>query len=194
MKRSFICAVIFIQFIFPSALFSREDDNGKFDLEQQIKCEKEFIKKSRAKEVFVGPEYQILLEVAVSFGREHVPHLYLIKNKNCNAWYMGGSVLVDKSGKLFMLKNCVSLFDDRNAIKGFLAHEVAHLAQDDGSVPCYINTLHGSEVEEAANLLAAEKVGYPFIVAFLEKMGALGMMTMHEVNLRLQALSTIPAE
>jgi hypothetical protein len=137
-------------------------------LAAQVSCENNFFRDARAKEVTHGPEHQVFLKVTDAFGRRDVPHFYIAEEGN-NAVYIAGSVAVDGKGVIVISRMFAKLLGNTPALEGILAHEMAHLASDDGTIGCDQWVLRDPELEKAADALAAKTVGYSPLRAFFHR-------------------------
>jgi hypothetical protein len=155
----------------------------------QITCENRMLRDLSAKEVVKGPEYEMFLKVVAAFGRDRPPRLYVIPGEG-NAAYLAGSV-GDGKGKILVSQVFAGLMGHTQAFTGIMAHEMAHLVLDIQNVSsCEEWIFRNPEIERAADALAARKVGFNPVRAFLirieELTGAKG-----ELVSRLQALEKI---
>jgi len=131
----------------------------------QVNCENNFFRDARAKEITGGSEHQLFLKVAAAFGRRDAPHFYIAEEGN-NAVYIAGSVSVDGKGIILISRIFTKFLGNTPALEGILAHEMAHLVSDDGSVGCDQWILRDPKQEKAADALAAKTVGYGPLRAF----------------------------
>jgi hypothetical protein len=76
-----------------------------------------------------------MLSVASAFGRKDIPLFYIAEDGN-NAVYIAGSSSVDGKGKILISRRFVKLLENTLALKGILAHEMAHLVSDNGDCGC----------------------------------------------------------
>jgi len=159
----------------------------------QVACEKRILRGSRAKEILKGPEYEMFLDVATAFGRNNPPRLYFVPGSG-NAVYVAGSV-VDGRGKILMSQTFVRLMGNTLALKGIMAHEMAHLVLDvQDTTGCDQWIFRDLETEKAADALAASKVGFDPIRAFFLRVEELTGAKNMEVASRLQALEKLKAQ
>lgn len=182
MRKSFFVIVAIVLF----ALSSPRPVFG-----QQAECEKQLLQDYQAKEVLSGPEYDIFLTVVAAFGRDNLPRLYIIPGDG-SAAYIAGSVSLDGKGKIILSRPFAELMGNAKALKGILAHEVGHLALEiPGGPTCDQMIMRDPEVEEAADVLAARKVGFDTVRAFLSRVSELTGVTSSETTRRFQHLLTV---
>jgi Zn-dependent protease with chaperone function len=161
-------------------------------LRHQVACEKKMLRSSGAKEILQGPEYEMFLNVATAFGRGNPPRLYFVRGGG-NAVYVAGSV-VDGRGKILISQTFVELMGNTSALEGVVAHEMAHLALDGGEVGCDDWVMRNQESEMEADALAASKVGFDPVRAFLFRVEELTGIRDMEAASRLQALEKLEAQ
>lgn len=157
----------------------------------QIACEAKMLRGSNAKEALKGLEYETFLNVAAAFGRDNTPRLYLVSGEN--AVYVAGSVHVDGRGKILLSRSFAKLMGNTLALKGAIAHEMAHLAVDVHGA-CNEWILRDPQVEMAADALAASKVGFGPVRAFLSRIEELTRTDNSEAAERLGALQKLEAQ
>ncbi len=181
-KSFFTIVVIVFVFSSPRPVFG-----------QQAECEKKILQDFKAEEVLRGPEYEILLTVATAFGfgRGSVPRLYFIPGDG-NAAYIVGSVISDGRGKILMSLAFAKFIGNTSALKGVLAHEVAHSVLDKGEAGCNDWITLDIEIEKAADVLAASKVGFDAVRdSLLKEIELRGGSVGWEIALRLQHLQAV---
>ncbi len=160
----------------------------------QAACEQETLRAFGAEEVLSGSEYEIFLDVARAFGLTNTPRLYFFPTEG-NAYYIAGSVSQDGRGKIIMSRRLVELMGNPLAVKGVMAHEVAHLMIDiHGATSCNQRFLQDPETERAADALAASKVGFDSPKAFLLRVKELTGETKGEMASRFRALEKLEAQ
>lgn len=173
---------------------TRDNDVSLGRAQEQRACEKKILDTYRAKEITGGLEYQALSKVASAFGRKNVPHFYIAEIKVFHAQYIFGSLQSDGRGKILASRKLISFLGNvSQAFDGLLAHEVAHLESDDGTVSCdqSLKDLRDPKEEEATDALAADKVGYSPLRVILLKLKELCEGKSEEVDTRLQALEVL---
>jgi len=160
----------------------------------QSACEDKTLHDLRAREVVNGSAYTTLLDVATAFGLRDPPRLYFFAGGG-NSYYIAGSLSLDGRGKILMAKKFVKLMGSGLAFKGVVAHETAHLAVDiHGDTSCDQWIMRDPKVEEAADALAATKVGFAPLTAFLLRVEKITGATSGETESRLQVLRKIDAQ
>jgi Zn-dependent protease with chaperone function len=159
-------------------------------LRAQVSCENRLFRDARAKETTAGPEYRVLLSVASAFGRRDIPHFYIAEEGN-NAAYIAGSLSVDDRGKIVISRKFVKLLATTPALEGILAHEMAHLVNDDGTYGCDQWVIRDPAQEEGADALAAKIVGYDPMRAFFLRIKETHGGRSTEVDDRLQAINAL---
>lgn len=160
---------------------------------QQTSCEDGLIRDSGAKEIVKGPEYATFQEVAAAFGRYKTPRLYFVPGGG-NAAYIARSAILDGKGKILMSQLFVRLMGNTPALKGIMAHEMAHLALDKGEVGCDDRIMRDPKTEETADAEAASKVGFEPLRSFLIRSRELTGEGNAEITLRLRALEELEAK
>jgi len=160
----------------------------------QSVCEENILREFAAKEVTEGPEYQTFREVALAFGRNKMPKLYFF-SEGAPSYYIAGSASSDGRGKILVSRIDVGLMGNTPALKGMMAHEMAHLETDaKDPTGCDQDVFGGPEIEEAADALAARRVGFAPIKAFLVKMRELAEEkegAICDTTMRLKALEKL---
>jgi hypothetical protein len=163
-------------------------------LNKQVACEKKLLRDSGAEEIVNGPEYEIFLYVAAAFKRANPPRLYFVPGGG-NSVYVAGSVVADGRGKILMSRIFVRLMGNTPALKGIMAHEMAHLVADvHGATSCDQWVVRDPEAEEAADALAAHTVGFGPVRAFLLRVKEFTGAKDSEATSRLQALEKLEAQ
>jgi Zn-dependent protease with chaperone function len=122
--------------------------------------------KMGAREVFSGRSYKVLTEIARAYGRA-IPHIYVVPG-SLNMAYIAGSIAVDGRGKILVGQQALNLLDP-TALRGFLAHEMAHLVSDRAAQGCNDYILRDPQMEADADALAARTVGKQPVKAFLAR-------------------------
>ena len=138
-----------------------------------------------AREVFSGKAHDILTEIARAYGLP-VPHMYVFSGSQ-NMAYIAGSTTVDGRGKIVVGRQAIDLFDTI-ALKGFLGHEMAHLASDTAAPGCNDYILRDPQVEADADALAARTLGTGPVKAFLQRVLALTQGQNWDARERLKVL------
>ena len=156
----------------------------------QVSCENDFLAAARAKEITGGPEHQVFLKVVSAFGRGDVPHFYIAEEGN-NAVYIAGSLSVDGRGKIIISRMFAKLLGNTPALEGVLAHEMAHLVSDDGTIGCNQWILRDPKQEKAADALAAKTVGYSPLRAFFLRIKEIKPGRDADADDRLRAIDAI---
>ena len=183
-KAKVVIGITFLAYF----LFPRVQD-------EQVVCESNVLGGLSAKEILNGPEYEMFLGVVTAFGRNRntSPRLYFVPGPG-NSFYIPGSVFVDGRGKILMSRTFVSLMGDTPALKGVMAHEMAHLAVDTwGNKRCALKAYGDPREEQAADALAAHKVGFDPVRAFFLRIEEVTGAKHGESAARLQELEKIEA-
>jgi hypothetical protein len=168
------------------------DNSALSHARAQSACEEKLLLDSGAKEVLSGGEYITLRDVAKAFRLKSKPRLYFFAGGG-NSYYIAGSLSLDGRGKILMSKNFVELLGGGLAFKGGVAHEIAHLVVDvHGDTSCDQWVMRDPKIEEAADALAATKVGFGPLKVFLSR-GMAGI-TGGETEARLRALEKLEAQ
>lgn len=89
---------------------------SKFNIQTQTTCEEEILATTGGREVLRGKAYNILIQVARTYGRA-IPHIYTIPG-SMNMAYIGASIAVDGRGKILVGQQAAELFSPM-ALKGF---------------------------------------------------------------------------
>lgn len=188
MKFHFLISAVLLAV---SSLFAQESSANNHNYartQTQSACENKMLRDLGAKEVLNGNEYKIFLDVVAAFGLNNAPRLYFFPGDG-NAYYIAGSVFLDGKGKIIMSQKFVKFMGGAPALKGIMAHEMAHLVADvRGVTGCDQWVLRDSKIEEAADVLAANKVGFNPLRAFLLKVKSLSGGANGEAASRLRAL------
>jgi hypothetical protein len=142
-----------------------------FNIQVQAACETEMLHRMNAHEVFSGKAYEVLTRIAPAYGRTETPHIYIFP-RSWNMVYIAGSTAVDGRGKILVGKKAIELFDV-TALKGFLGHEMAHLASDNAAYGCMDYITRDPHTEADADAFAAHVLGMEPVKAFLERVLAL---------------------
>ena len=188
MKNSFVVGVVLL------AGLARGQTTPADDLKKQIACEAELLRDSNAQEIQSGPEYKIFLDVAAAFKRDNPPRFYFVPGGG-NAVYIAGSVAMDAKGKILMSRMFATLMGNTSALTGIMAHEMAHLVTDiHDATRCDSWIIRDPKVEMAADALAASKVGFGPVRAFLLRVEELTGAKDGDIASRLQALEKLEAE
>src|SRR5262245_16704755 len=111
----------------PRDVLNATSRTSKFKIHAQTACEAEMLSNLDAREVFSGTAYKVLTEIARAYGLP-IPHIYVFPGSR-NMAYLAASSAVDGRGKILVGQQAIELFDSV-ALKGFLGHEMAHLASD----------------------------------------------------------------
>ena len=135
-----------------------------FNVLAQTSCEQQMLTRTGGREVVSGRAYNVLVEVVRTYGRS-IPHIYTIPG-SMNMAYIGASIAVDGRGKILVGQQAAELFGPV-ALKGFLAHEMAHLVSDNAVVGCNDYVLRDPHIEAEADALAARTIGKRPVEAFL---------------------------
>jgi len=163
-------------------------------MQAQSFCEENLLRDAGAKEVLSGSEYETLQSVATAFGLNRTPRLYFFDGGG-NSYYIAGSLSLDGRGKILMSKSFVDLLGGGLAFRGVVAHETAHLAVDvHGDTGCDQWVMRDPKVEEATDALAAAKVGFGPLKAFLGRVEKMTETMGGETGLRLQALEKLESQ
>lgn len=137
-----------------------------FNVLAQTNCEQQMLASMGGREVLRGKAYNALVQVARTYGRS-IPHMYTIPG-SMNMAYIGASIAVDGRGKILVGQQAAELFDPV-ALKGFFAHEMAHLVSDNAAVGCNDYVLRDPQIESDADALAARTIGKQPVEAFLRR-------------------------
>ncbi len=165
----------------------------------QSKCENQLIRDMEAEEVFAGPEYEMLVSVTNAFGREKTPRFYLYEateGTGNNVYYLAGSVILDGRGKFLMARKFAEIMGSTLALKGSIAHEMAHLIRNPATGErctdwVYINP----KTEQEADAIAAGKVGFESLKAwFLRVREWTKEKSFSDISSRIEALEAIEAK
>jgi hypothetical protein len=168
------------------------DDRAR--MQAQATCEEKLLHDAGAKEVLSGDEYVILQGVAKAFELDRAPRLYFFSGGG-NSYYIAGSLSLDGRGKILISREFADLIGGGSAFEGVLAHETAHLVVDvHGDTSCDAWVMRDPKVEEAADALAATKVGFGPLTAFLMRVEKMTGTTGGETGSRLQALEKLEAQ
>ncbi|MGB7957427.1 MAG: M48 family metalloprotease [Minisyncoccia bacterium] len=161
---------------------------------KQISCEEKLLRSMKTKEIQKGSEYRALLDVAVAFDLDNPPRLYLSSRRG-NASYLAGSVRNDGRGKIVVSREFAKRTRNTLALKGILAHEMAHLVSDvHGDESCVDWLMRDPKTEMAADALAAKKVGAGTVKAFLVKLEELTEAMSGDMAMRIRALEKLEAQ
>jgi hypothetical protein len=135
----------------------------------QDACEAGILQNLQAKEIVMGPDYQVLQEVASAFELHDVPRLYVFDG-SFGIYYIVGSAPHDGKGKVLISRTLALGMRDSPALKGAIAHEMAHLVEDvKHPTNCNDYVYSQFEKEAAADALAASKVGFAPLKSFLTR-------------------------
>lgn len=156
-----------------------------FNIQAQTACETEMLRETGAREVFSGKGYEVLTEVARSYGRA-VPHIYIFPG-SLNIFYIAASTAVDGRGKIVVGQQAIELFD-AFSLKGFLGHEMAHLVSDSAAQGCDDYIFRDPQMEADADALAAQTLGTAPVKAFLQRVVALTQGQNWDAKHRLEVL------
>jgi Zn-dependent protease with chaperone function len=160
-----------------------------FNIRAQTTCEAKMLSEIDAHEVLSGKAYDIVTEVARTYGRP-IPHIYIFPD-GWNMAYMAGSAAVDGRGKIVVGQQAIELFDSI-ALKGFIGHEMAHLVSDSAAQGCKDYIVRDPRVEADADALAARMLGRHAVRAFLERVLVLTEGQNWDVQRRLKMLQREP--
>jgi len=136
------------------------------NIQAQTRCEADMLGEMGAREVFSGKSYDVLTEIARTYGRA-IPHIYAVPG-SLNMAYIAGSTAVDGRGKILLGQQALELFDT-TALKGFLGHEMAHLVSDRATQGCNDYIVRDPRMEADADALAARMLGKQPVKAFLAR-------------------------
>jgi len=161
----------------------------QFNMQAQTTCETEMLRDIGAREIFSGKGYKVLTEVARAYGRA-IPHIYIIPG-SLNMAYIAGSTAVDGRGKIIVGKRAIEEFD-AFSLKGFLGHEMAHVASDSAEQGCNDYMLRDPQVEADADALAVRTLGAAPVQAFLQRLLALTQGQNWEAKRRLELAVVLP--
>ncbi|MDO8492483.1 MAG: hypothetical protein Q7S34_02485 [bacterium] len=188
MKRFFLVSVLslFAVGAILVAQVSAQSGSG-VDLRQQASCEEKMLQLMGAREVNDGPLYQISSEIAFVFGRS-TPRLYFTP-RVFGIRYIAGSVFTDGRGKILFAEGYLGRLANVEAVRGHVAHEVAHVVKDDGAFGCDDYIPRDIKLEKAVDALAAETIGYQYIRAWLIRLKELDL-SVDDVDVRLEALGS----
>jgi hypothetical protein len=176
----------------PGQTPANNNDRGR--MQAQSACENKLLRDAEAKEVLSGDKYKTLQSVAMAFGLNRAPHLYLFEGGG-NSYYIAGSLSLDGRGKILISRKFADLIGDGLAFKGVVAHETAHLVVDvHGDTGCDQWVMRDPKIEEAADALAAAKVGFGPLKAFLMRVEKMTGTSGGETESRLQALEKLEAQ
>jgi hypothetical protein len=140
---------------------------------------------SGGREVVRGKVYNVLIQVAGRYGRA-TPHIYTVPG-SMNMAYIGASVAVDGRGKILVGQQAAELLGSV-ALKGFLAHEMAHLVSDNETLGCNDYIVRDPQNEADADALAARTIGKRPVEAFLARVLALTKGQNWDAKRRLEVL------
>jgi hypothetical protein len=154
-------------------------------IQAQTRCETEMMREMGAHEVFSGKGYEVLTEVARTYGHA-IPHIYIYPG-SMNMAYIAASTAVDGRGKILVGQQAIELFDTIE-LKRFLGHEMAHLVSDSAAQGCNDYILRNPQMEANADALAARTLGRRPVKAFLEWVVALTEGQSWDAKRRLQVL------
>jgi hypothetical protein len=186
MARRIITGLILFGTIFSAhETASAGDIASRFNVQTQIACESEMLDKMDAHEVFSGKAYGALSEVARAYHRP-IPHIYILPG-SWNMAYLAGSTAVGRRGKILIGQQAIERFDTI-ALKGFLGHEMAHLAGDTAAEGCNDYILRDPQMEADADSLAVRTLGRRPVEAFLEQALALTEGQNWDAKRRLETL------
>jgi hypothetical protein len=170
------------------------NNNDRGRMQAQFACEDQLLRDAGAKEVLDGDEYEILQSVATAFGLNRAPRLYFFEGGS-NSYYIAGSFSLDGRGKILISRKFADLIGGGLAFKGVVAHETAHLVVDvHGDTGCDQWVMRDPKIEKAADALAATKVGFGPLKAFLMRVEKMTGTTSGETESRLQALEKLEAQ
>lgn len=168
--------------------------NDRARMQAQAVCEEKLLRDAGAKEVLSGGEYAVLRSVAKAFELDRAPRLYFFSGGG-NSYYIAGSLSLDGRGKILISRKFADLIGGGSAFEGVVAHETAHLVVDvRGDTSCDDWVMRDPKVEEAADALAAAKVGFGPLMAFLSRVEKVTGTTSGETESRLQALKKLEAQ
>ena len=136
------------------------------NIQAQTRCEADMLGEMGAREIFSGKSYDVLTEIARTYGRA-IPHIYAVPG-SLNMAYIAGSTAVDGRGKILLGQQALELFDT-TALKGFLGHEMAHLVSDRATQGCNDYIVRDPRMEADADALAARMLGKQPVKAFLAR-------------------------
>jgi hypothetical protein len=187
----FACIVLAAS-VLPAGQISLQESNDAPSnrLTAQVRCENRFFRAARAKEITGGPEYQVMRRVASAFERRDIPHFYIAEEGN-NAVYIAGSSSVDGKGKIVLSRRFAKLLANTLALEGILAHEMAHLVNDDGACGCDQWIMRDPMQEKVVDALAAKTIGYSPLRAFFLRIKETRGGRSTEVDDRLQAIDAL---
>lgn len=169
----------------PQETFSASAHIAKFNVQEQTTCEEEMLAASGGREVVRGKVYNLLIQVAGRYGRA-IPHIYTIPG-SMNMAYIGASVAVDGRGKILVGQQAAERFGP-TALKGFFAHEMAHLVSDNETLGCNDYIVRDPQIEADADALAARTIGKRPVEAFLARVLALAKGQNWDAKRRLEVL------
>lgn len=169
----------------PQETLSASAHIARLNVEAQATCEEEILATSGGREVVRGKVYSVLIQVAGRYGRA-IPHIYTIPG-SMNMAYIGASVAVDGRGKILVGQQAAELFGP-TALKGFFAHEMAHLVSDNETLGCNDYIVRDPQIEADADALAARTIGKRPVEAFLARVLALTKGQNWDAKRRLEVL------
>lgn len=169
----------------PQETFSASAHIAKFNVQEQTTCEEEMLAASGGREVVRGKVYNLLIQVAGRYGRA-IPHIYTVPG-SMNMAYIGASVAVDGRGKILVGQQAAERFGP-TALKGFFAHEMAHLVSDNETLGCNDYIVRDPQIEADADALAARTIGKRPVEAFLARVLALTKGQNWDAKRRLEVL------
>ena len=181
-----IAAIILLgTMLAPQETLSASAPVSRFNVQAQTTCEEEILATSGGREVVGGKVYNVLIQVAGRYGRA-IPRIYTIPG-SMNMAYIGASVAVDGRGKILVGQQAAELFGP-TALKGFFAHEMAHLVSDNETLGCNDYIVRDPQIEADADALAARTIGKRPVEAFLARVLALTKGQNWDAKRRLEVL------
>jgi hypothetical protein len=192
--RSVVGIVFVVMSFLPGSGQAPANNNNPARMQAQSACEDELLRDSGAKEVLNGDEYVALQSVAAAFDLSRLPRLYFFEGDG-NSYYIAGSLSLDGKGKILVSRKYADLIGGGLAFKGIMAHEIAHLVVDvHGDTSCDQWVMRDPKVEMAADALAATKVGFDPLKAWLTRVEKVTEATGGEIESRLRALEKLEAQ
>jgi Zn-dependent protease with chaperone function len=189
-KRMLVGVILLGAMLTSQEIASASDPTSRFNVQAQTACEAEMLGSIDAREIFAGKEYHVLAKVARAYGRA-IPHIYIFPG-SWNMVYIAASTTVDGRGKILVGQQAINRFHTL-ALEGFLGHEMAHLVSDNAAQGCDDYFLRNTQMEAAADALAARTLGKRPVKKFLEQALVLTEGENWEVKRRLQILHSLMA-
>lgn len=192
--RTKICFA-FVGITLLASSLSGKDRHPPSNHDAQSICENETIRNMGAKEILAGPEYEIFMSVVIAFGRDKAPRLYFFEGDEGtgnNAYYIAGSVILDGRGKILISRQFVEIMGITPALKGSMAHEMAHLIRNPATGERCTDWVYlNPQTEREADAIAAGKVGFQPLKAWLLRVSEwAGEKSFSDTLGRIEALET----